>query len=201
MKRFIAQSIMVGSFAILAACGNTETDSKKEADSTNTAKIDSAKKADSTASTTNTMAEMKPDAKFATAAADGGMLEVELGKMAVEKGKSSTIKKLGAMMVKDHSAANAELTAAAQKKNITLPTAMSDKCQKKVADLSEKSGADFDRAYADLMVSDHKADIDEFKEQAEKGTDADLSQWAKSKIPILEHHLKASEQAQKIVAK
>ena len=78
---------------------------------------------------------------------------------------------------------------------------MSDKCQKKVADLSEKSGADFDRAYADLMVSDHKADIDEFKEQAEKGTDADLSQWAKSKIPILEHHLKASEQAQKIVAK
>ena len=93
---------MVGSLAILAACGNTETDSKKEADSTNTAKIDSAKKADSTASTTNTMAEMKPDAKFATAAADGGMLEVELGKMAVEKGKSSTIKKLGAMMVKDH---------------------------------------------------------------------------------------------------
>ena len=69
------------------------------------------------------------------------------------------------MMVKDHSKANEELKAAATAKNITLPAAVSDKCQKKVAELSEKKGADFDKAYADLMVSDHKEDIDEFKKK------------------------------------
>ena len=184
-----------------ASCGNTGGDAKKEADSTNTAKIDSAKTADTIATKNSHLADLKPDAEFATAAADGGMLEVELGKMAVEKGASPTIKKLGAMMVKDHGKANEELKAAAAAKNITLPSLMSEKCQKKVTDLSEKKGADFDKAYADLMVSDHKDDIDEFKKEAEKGMDKDLSAWAKGKVPTLQHHLEMAENAKKIVNK
>jgi putative membrane protein len=129
------------------------------------------------------------------------MLEVELGKLAVKKGVSPSIKKLGAMMVKDHSKANDELKAAAAAKTIILPSLMSDKCQKKVADLSEKKGADFDKAYADLMVSDHKDDIDAFKKEADKGMDKELSAWAKGKVPVLEHHLMMSEDAKKVVNK
>ncbi len=33
------------------------------------------------------------------------------------------------------------------------------------------------------MVSDHKEDIDEFKKEAGKGNDPQLSAWAKNKIP------------------
>lgn len=104
-------------------------------------------------------------------------------------------------MVKDHSKANDELKAAAKEKNITLPAMMSDKCQKKVSDLSEKKGADFDKAYADLMVSDHKDDIDEFKKEADSGMDKQLSAWAKDKVPVLEHHLMMAEDAKKAVNK
>ena len=194
-----------GSLAVLmmaASCGNnTSTDSKKEAEKMNDAKIDSAKATDTTAGTVSTMSDMKKDADFAVAAADGGMMEVQLGKLAQEKGVSKQIKDLGAMMVKDHSAANEELKAAAKSKNITLPATLSDKCQKKVADLTAKSGADFDKAYADLMVSDHNDDIDEFKKEAEKGTDAELSAWAKGKIPTLEHHLMTAEATKKAVDK
>jgi putative membrane protein len=197
MKRIIIQTMALGTLAFLFSCGGADTDSKQIADSTNQAKIDSAKKADTTASTQNNMAELKPDAKFAVAAADGGMLEVQLGKLAIEKGTTTQIKKLGALMVKDHSKANEELAAKAKEKNITLPATLSDKCQKTLADLSEKNGKAFDKAYADLMVSDHKEDIGEFKKEAENGNDSTMTQWARATIPTLEHHLSMSEQAKK----
>ncbi len=201
MKKIISYSFLIISTAVLCSCGNTaETDAKDKADSTNNAKIDNAEKAD-TGTQNKPMADMEQDASFATAAADGGMMEVELGKMAVSKGVSPAIKKLGAMMVKDHSAANAELKTAAAAKNITLPTALSEKCQKTVADLTEKKGADFDKAYADLMVSDHKEDIDLFNKQADKGTDKDLAAWAKGKVPVLQHHLQMAEETKKAVDK
>jgi putative membrane protein len=200
MKKSLVYLAVLFLFATAISCGNSE-DSKKEAENANDAKIDSAKKADTIPAATSHMADMKPDAAFAVAAADGGMLEVELGKLAAEKGVSSTVKKLGELMVKDHSKANDELKAAAKAKDITLPATMSDKCQKKLADLTEKKGADFDKAYADLMVSDHKDDIDEFKKEAEKGNDKELSAWAKGKVPVLEHHLMMAEQAKKAVDK
>jgi putative membrane protein len=202
MKKLIYCAGLLTMIAGFASCGNNaETDAKKIADSTNHAKIDSAKIADTIATANSHMADIKPDADFAVAAADGGMLEVELGKMAVEKGVSKQIKSLGAMMVRDHSMANEELKAAAKAKHITLPSLMSEKCQKKVSGLSEKKGADFDKAYADLMVSDHKADIDEFKKEAGKGMDAGLAAWAKGKLPILEHHLVMAEAAEKMTDK
>ena len=188
---------MIFLMGVFTACGNAGGDSKATADSTNNAKVDSAKKADTIASRDSHMADLKPDAAFAVAAADGGMLEVTLGKLAVEKGNSKQIKALGAMMVKDHSKANEELKTVAKAKNITLPENMSDKCQKKVADLSGKSGADFDKAYASLMVDDHKEDIDDFNKEAEKGNDSQLTTWAKGKVPILQHHLEMAENAKK----
>ena len=189
-------------FGGLTSCSsNATSDSKQKADSANTAKVDSAKKSDTVAMASSHMADIKGDAQFAVVAADGGMLEVALGKMAEEKGATKQIKALGAMMVKDHSKANMELKATAKTKNITLPESMSEKCQKKVADLSSKSGSDFDKAYVDLMVSDHKEDIDDFSKEAEKGNDKDLSEWAKAKVPTLQHHLMMAEEAKKMIDK
>ena len=105
------------------------------------------------------------------------------------------------MMVTDHSKANKELKALAAEKQIVLPAEMSEKCQKTIADLDQKKGVDFDKAYADLMVSDHKEDIDDFKKEAEKGNDSAVTAWAKNKIPVLEHHLMMSEDTQKKLEK
>jgi putative membrane protein len=191
--------VLVGTI-MFSSCGDGSSDSKKQADSANTANIDSAKLRDTTSEPVH-MADLKQDAEFAVAAADGGMLEVALGKLAVKKGVSQAVKKLGAQMVTDHSKANMELKALAIEKHIVLPDEMSNKCQKQVSDLDEKKGKDFDKAYADLMVTDHKGDIDEFKKESEKGNDAQVSGWAKDKIPLLEHHLMMAEETQKKLEK
>src|ERR1700730_11243945 len=63
-----------------------------------------------------------PDMSFYKKAAEGGLAEVELGKLAQEKSPTQSVKDLGAMMVKDHSAANRKLETVAASKNIKLPT-------------------------------------------------------------------------------
>ncbi|HEY2347476.1 MAG TPA: DUF4142 domain-containing protein [Puia sp.] len=190
------------SFAAMSSCGsNSETDSKKIADSINTAKIDSAKSADTVASAPSHLAELKTDAEFVVSAADGGMLEVQLGKLAEQKSHNKSVKSFGAMMVRDHSKADEQLKKLASSKNIAIPATLSDKCQKQLSDLSAKNGTDFDKDYASAMVSGHKDNIDMFKKEADNGKDSAIVQWARGKLPTLEHHLDMAEQTDKVVNK
>ncbi|HSC37010.1 MAG TPA: DUF4142 domain-containing protein, partial [Chitinophagaceae bacterium] len=162
----------------MAACNNS-TDSKKEAEKQN----DSTFGNKGTGTAAGDSADMKKDASFAVAAADGGMLEVQLGQLAQTNGSSAAIKSFGKEMVADHGKANQELAALAQTKGIVLPTSLSAKHQDTYNDLAAKKGVDFDKAYADLMVSDHKEDIDEFQKEADKGNDPDIKAWAGKTLP------------------
>jgi putative membrane protein len=50
--------------------------------------------------------------------------------------------------------------------------------------------ANFDRAFAKDMVSDHEKDIKEFRKEADKGRNPELKQFASQTMPTLEEHLK-----------
>lgn len=144
--------------------------------------------------------EADDDADFAVEAADGGLMEVELGTLALTKASSADVKQFAQMMVDQHTVANNELKALAQQKNITLPTVMGNENRRKYDRLSEKTGTDFDKGYMDLMIEDHKDDIDEFEDQAEDGRDPELKAWASSKVATLRHHLQEAERIQKGVS-
>jgi putative membrane protein len=60
------------------------------------------------------------DKAFMKEAAKGGMMEVEMGKTAQQKGKSPEVKKIGSTMVADHTKANNELMGIAKKKGVDL---------------------------------------------------------------------------------
>jgi len=129
------------------------------------------------------------DRDFLMDAAMGGLMEVELGRIAAQQGASDAVKQFGQRMVTDHSQANTELMTLASSKGITLPTAMDDKHQKAVTKLSAMSGADFDRAYARMMLNDHTKDVNEFERHSTKGTDPDLKAFAGKTLPTLQEHL------------
>jgi len=155
---------------------------------------------DSTATGNSTSSNLSDqDKKFADAAAKGGMMEVMMGQLAASNASQAAVKSLGAMMVKDHSKANDELKQWATATGYKLPTTMDADQQKKYDDLKTKKGTDFDHAYTDLMVSDHKKDIAEFKEEASKGTETSLKSFASKTVPTLEHHLMESEKAKSAV--
>jgi len=137
--------------------------------------------------------KLEDDAEFAVSAADAGMMEVQLGSLALSKASSAKIKEFAQTMIDDHTKASEELKALAQTKNITLPAALSDKHQRKYNEMAEKSGAEFDKEYCDLMVKDHKDAVDLFKKAADKSKDTELKAWASEKLPTLEHHLGMAE--------
>ncbi|ROI00174.1 DUF4142 domain-containing protein [Chryseobacterium daecheongense] len=149
------------------------------------------------AGTANSLSDQ--DKKFADAAAKGGMMEVMMGELAASNGNNTAVKALGSMMVKDHGKANDELKKWASAAGYTLPAGLDAEKQKEYDDLKAKKGAEFDRAYTDLMVKDHQKDIAEFKKQANEGTEASLKSFASKTLPTLEHHLMESEKAKSAV--
>ncbi|WP_312992849.1 DUF4142 domain-containing protein [Chryseobacterium flavum] len=145
----------------------------------------------------NTLSDQ--DKKFADAAARGGIMEVMMGELAGTHATNPAVKSLGEMMVKDHSKANDELKKWASTAGYNLPTGLDAEKQKKYDDLKAKNGAEFDRMYTDLMVSDHKKDIEEFKKAGAESKDSSLKAFANKTLPTLEHHLMESEKAKKAV--
>ena len=133
------------------------------------------------------------DRNFLMDAAMGGMMEVELGRVAAQQGTSDAVKQFGQRMVDDHSKANTELMSLASSKGITLPTELDPKHKEHVTRLSGMSGADFDREYTKMMVSDHMKDVSEFEKQSTRGTDADLKAFASKTLPTLQEHLRMAK--------
>jgi putative membrane protein len=136
------------------------------------------------------LAAETPDATFYKKAAEGGMAEVELGKLAQDKSPTSSVKEFGVMMITDHSAANDKLKAIAERKNIKLPTSPSVSQMATKTKLEVLSGTTFDKSYIKGMVKDHQEDIKEFQTEASLGQDPDAKAYAATTLPTLKTHLK-----------
>ncbi|HEY8971118.1 MAG TPA: DUF4142 domain-containing protein, partial [Puia sp.] len=140
----------------------------------------------------------KDDATFVVNTANANMTEIQLGQLAQQKGTMKDVKDYGAMMEKDHTAAGDKLKALAMQKNITLPSTISPEMQKNVDDLQKKNGKDFDKAYINMMVDDHKKVISSFEDESKKGSDADIRAFADSTLHTLRHHLQEAEKCKKM---
>ena len=200
----LAKFCAIGAFTLVCcySCG-----SGGGPDSTQAAKDSNANKMDSTGTGTTTATPSIPpsvskaDQQFSVDAADAGMTEVQAGQLAQQKGMAKDVKEYGAMMVKDHTAAADKLKTIAASKNITLPAAISPEMQKNLDDLQKKEGKDFDKAYIDMMVSDHKKVISKFEDESKNGSDADIRGFADSTLHTLRHHLDEAEKCNKMMKK
>lgn len=134
-------------------------------------------------------AHVNQDEHFVHEAAAGGMLEVELGRLAAERAASAEVKAFGQRMVTDHGKANQQLTQIASSKGITLPKALPADKQRERDMFARLSGAEFERMYIAHMVKDHEKDVAEFEKQAEKGTDPAVRTFAQQNLPTLREHL------------
>lgn len=147
-------------------------------------------------STTSSTAPSSGDSEFMMKAAQGGMAEVELGKLASEKAANAEVKKFGQMMMEDHSNANTELKALAAKKSVTLPTDVGSEHKATMDKLKNLSGAEFDKAYVEAMVKDHEKDVSEFEKQSTDAKDADVKAFATKTLPTLKKHLEKIKEIQ-----
>ncbi len=141
--------------------------------------------------------------EFMTKAASGGMMEVELGKLAQQNAQMQEVKDFGTMMVTDHENVNNELKALAAKNNIVLPDSMSDDHMEHINKLRDMKGLEFDKAYMSLMVEDHEEDIDLF-ESASNDNDlanTEVKAFADKTLQALRQHHERAKQVKDMVDK
>ena len=124
---------------------------------------------------------------FVKTAAQDGMMEVDLAKVAQSKSNNDEVKQFEQKMEKDHTQANQQLESIAKKKGITVPAKLDAKHEAMVKSLSAKSDTSFDVAYAKHMAKGHATAVALF-ESASKSSDPDLAAFAQKTLPKLEEH-------------
>lgn len=134
------------------------------------------------------VAPTKGDEVFAKQAAMGGMAEVKLSQLAMDRASSTEVKTFARRMVEDHSKANTELKQIAEKQKLVLPEKLDGKHQKAYDKLSKMSGADFDHEYMKTMMSDHDETVAKFKDESLYGQDPALKSFAMKTLPVIEKH-------------
>ncbi len=128
---------------------------------------------------------------FIKKAIESNYAEINVGKLAQEKGNGEGVKRFGAMLVKDHSAANEKAIAAAKEMGVEPPSGSSIMEKGTYLKLKVLSGDTFDKSFAKGMVEDHKSDIKEFEQEASKTDPA--GRFAKEALPTLRNHLQEAQ--------
>ncbi len=138
------------------------------------------------------------DAKFLSKASEMNIAEIQMGQLAQKKGSEAHIRMLGKMMEDAHTQSQKDLIALAKSKGITVPTTTTKDAQDVYNSLDKKSGKEFDKAYAELMVSGHEKTISTFEKASNDTKDNDVRNWATASLTDLrKHHEHAVESKKK----
>jgi putative membrane protein len=136
------------------------------------------------------------DQRFFLYMADGGMAEVEAGKLAEQKASNGNVKDFGRRMGNDHGKANAKLEKWANAKGIAMPAKMGEQHQKVQGQLQAANGVEFDRIYVNNQIDEHQKTVRVLEEHIRIGRDSQLRAFASEK-PQEEPAKPAPAQAQK----
>lgn len=134
------------------------------------------------------------DRDFVTQAAAGGTLEIDLGKIAQDKARRQEVRQFGQRMVEDHQTANEDLQRIAGALGVQVPPDLPPDEQRKVERFRDMEDGEFDAAYVQAMVEDHRKTVALFQKQADEGQNQDLKTFAGDTLPILREHLEMARQ-------
>jgi len=126
--------------------------------------------------------------EFVDQAARGGMAEVALGRLAMQRTRSREVRRFAQDMVNGHRMANHELMRLANQRGFSVPNRMDMAHTETLRWLSSLSGDRFDRAYMKEMVRDHDRTVAMFERYAQDGTDRELRAFAIRTLPTLRDH-------------
>lgn len=132
-------------------------------------------------------------AEFVTKAGSIGMAEVAMGQLGAQKAQSAQVKEFAQHIIQDHSRNNLQLQQAAAAAGQTLPAAPTDEEREALARLQSMPESQFDQAFMQQMVQDHKKAVQLYQAQAQAGRDPQLQAYAQATLPALQQHLQMAQ--------
>jgi putative membrane protein len=143
-------------------------------------------------STTQGKTATKPEQRFLTEAIQDDLAEVEMGKLAQQKGGTDAVKQLGATLVKDHGEHADKIKQLGESMGVTLPSQPTATQTSAHEYMSHLSGQRFDQQFALRVINDHRTDISRYQTEATRS--GPIADMARETLPMLEKHLQMAQE-------
>jgi putative membrane protein len=129
------------------------------------------------------------DKAFVAKVSQGGMFEVELGKLAETKALSQDIKDQGNTEAHDHMLVGDKLKSIVEANGTEFPKKLNAEFQGRLDAINSMPANKFESAYIEDMKKIHAADGAAFAKEAISGTNPDLKAFAAETYRIVQRHL------------
>lgn len=133
------------------------------------------------------------DKKFVKDANEGNNAEIQLGKLALQKSQDDQVKQFAQRMVDDHSKLNEDMKPVAEQLGVQPTDSIPSSAQTTKNKLEALSGQQFDHAYIQAMVKDHKKDIRMVDKTIDKTKDQAVKEAAENAKQVMQQHLQEAE--------
>jgi putative membrane protein len=137
------------------------------------------------------------DKMFVKKALQGGLAEVQLGQLTLQKSNNDQVKQFAQRMIDDHTKLGEQMKPVAQQLGVSEPDGISKKDKSTIAKLQGLSGPAYDQAYIRDMVKDHKQDLSDFQTEASSGQDQTVKDAANQGSKVIAQHLQMIQQIAK----
>ncbi len=179
--------IATGTF-LMPSCTNT-TDNDRNTTADNRNEKDPKEVAEDNNDAMLETRKAEKDAQFLVDAASINLEEIQLGQLAQTKSTDAEVKRIGQMMVTDHTKSLNEVKALAARKGVQIPTTLTEDGQDAMERLNKKTAKEFNDDYCDVMSRAHKNAINKFEDAAKDAHDDEIRDWAMASLPALKAHL------------
>lgn len=133
------------------------------------------------------------DATLLGEIAMGGMMQLELSKLAVKMSDSKDVKTIAEAEVSEQTALAAKLKEIAKRGDATLPKDPNEKTSSLLKELKGKSGAEFDRSYLkEVGIGGHEMLLKTMQKAISKAGDDAIKKLATTALPLIQTHLQVS---------
>lgn len=137
------------------------------------------------------------DKRFLGQVTQASLLNIAMGKLAIEKSSSDAVKEFGRKMVADHERGLSIFKKVADKDGVTVDTQMDAKHKERLDKLAKLSGAEFDRAYVRDQMKAHQRMVSYFQSEADNSTESVASKMANNMLPAVQRHLNETKELNK----
>jgi putative membrane protein len=122
---------------------------------------------------------------FIARAALACMTEARLGRLAMERGHTESLRHFAHAMIDVYEKATEDIASIAARKSLPVPNSLDEEHQQCVEGLQQKSGREFDLAYTNRMIDDHQRAITLFK-RGQRIKNPEISALASRTLSMLE---------------
>ncbi|NUT33658.1 MAG: DUF4142 domain-containing protein [Hamadaea sp.] len=128
------------------------------------------------------------DGNFLVAAHQAAFAQIELGRLAQQKGTAPVVRELGGQIAADHVELDERVRQSADSLGVALPGEPTAAQRKAARQLADRNGAAFDRSWIDVQMREHDALMDAIQAELSSGQDQQARQVAADIQPVIASH-------------